>query len=135
MARMNDDILTVSLPALIHRIGSNNLKQTRVIALALKCELKRVRRSRNWQLIGTVSDLSGLSNELSQPNNNDLHWLINKINQVINHYSHQASPPFEQLTQLIHSRPDITLAELMALTDCSLAEVRTARFDAEHPEL
>lgn len=132
---MNDDLLTVSLPALVHRIGSNNLKQTKPIALALQCELKRIRRSRNWQLTGTVSNLTDLSSELSQSNNNGLHWLVNKVNQAINHYSHQYFPPLERLTELIHSRPDITLAELMALTDCSLAEARTARFDVEQNEL
>lgn len=48
---MNEDI-TISLPSLIHRIGRDAVKQAQGIAKQYDCELKRVRRSRNWCIVG-----------------------------------------------------------------------------------
>ena len=47
---MNSRNLSIPLPSLIHRIGSDHAKRAKAIAAEKKCEMKRIRRSRNWQI-------------------------------------------------------------------------------------
>ncbi|MEF1339629.1 ribosome recycling factor family protein, partial [Vibrio rotiferianus] len=54
---MKDTTITIPLPSLIHRIGGDNAKRAKAIAVEKKCELKRIRRSRNWQITGEALDL------------------------------------------------------------------------------
>jgi hypothetical protein len=50
-------LVVISLPSLIHRIGGDNAKRAQAIAVEKKCELKRIRRSRNWQIAGEALDV------------------------------------------------------------------------------
>ncbi len=126
-----DFAITVALPSLIHRIGGDNTKQAKQLALESACQLKRIRRSRNWQLIGEASALSALSTHIKNLESNNFTYLLTKLELRLAAYQEQVEPKSERLARLIKEKPNITLAELLEQTDCSLAEARLARFDAE----
>ncbi|MCL1137867.1 ribosome recycling factor family protein [Shewanella pneumatophori] len=142
---MSDNI-SIALPSLIHRIGREPVKHAQLIAKQYRCELKRVRRSRNWALTGVPMAVQQFSAELKQvcltsPQNNTadnltlspqkLTYLIQKVDTALLGHADKLEPLAAKLVRLITANPNITLAELMHLTDCSLSEARAARFDAD----
>ncbi|MGI2171976.1 ribosome recycling factor family protein [Shewanella sp. MF05960] len=127
---MNDDI-TIRLPSLIHRIGSEKTKQAKAIALQYDCELKRVRRSRNWALIGEALKIQAFTIDLRALDDDGWRYLIQKITTALLEHADKLEPLDTKLTRLITETPGITLGELMQLTQCSIAEARIARFNAE----
>ncbi|MBD1577737.1 ribosome recycling factor [Vibrio sp. S11_S32] len=130
-------MITIALPSLIHRIGRDRVKQAKSIALKLGCELKRIRRSRNWQLQGEVEPLSELIETLTATDPDTMSYLIKKITDGINTAlisEEDSQPPpsmADKLAALIQSNPDITLNELMAITDCTMAQARSVRFEMQ----
>ncbi len=52
-----DQAIAITLPSLIHRIGSDTVKRLKLQAQTFDCELKRIRRSRNWQLLGEAASM------------------------------------------------------------------------------
>ncbi|EKG2506605.1 ribosome recycling factor, partial [Vibrio vulnificus] len=49
---VNEQLVVIALPSLIHRIGGEMTKHLKSVAADHGCELKRVRRSRHWQISG-----------------------------------------------------------------------------------
>ncbi|GGI79529.1 ribosome recycling factor [Shewanella hanedai] len=127
---MNDKI-TISLPSLIHRIGREEVKQAKDIALQHDCELKRVRRSRNWGVSGEAIKIQQFSVTLKIENGDKFRYLIQKITTALLDHSDKLEPLDAKLVRLITDNPNITLAELIHITDCTMTEARTARFDAD----
>ncbi|BAJ03494.1 ribosome recycling factor family protein [Shewanella violacea] len=130
---MNEDI-TISLPSLIHRIGREEVNQAKAIAVQYQCELKRVRRSRNWGLSGEAIKIqsysAGLKAELLK-REAGFRYLIQKIETALLDHADKLEPLEAKLARLLTDNPNITLAELIHITDCTLAEARTARFHAD----
>ncbi len=133
---MSEQRVTVALPSLIHRIGRSAVTQAQILASQHQCELKRVRRSRNWQLSGQSGNLQLLATQLNDADPALYRPFIgNKITQAL-----QTQPGIsaanlpEQLNALLRANPALTLAELMAKTNCSLAQARAARDAAEMQE-
>ena len=89
---MNEDII-IALPSLIHRIGSETAKQAKAMALQYECELKRVRRSRNWRVTGDVIKIQTysaqlkahqmMSHKLNKQGDGEFHYLIRKIETAL----------------------------------------------------
>ena len=127
---MNDKI-TISLPSLIHRIGREEVKQAKEIALQYDCELKRVRRSRNWQLSGGAISIQSCTTQLKTDHSGQFRFLIQKIETALLDHADKLEPLEAKLARLIAANTNITLTELMHITDCTLAEARTARFQTD----
>jgi ribosome recycling factor len=127
---MNDKI-TISLPSLIHRIGREEVKQAKEMALQHDCDLKRVRRSRNWGVSGEAIKIQQLSVTLKIENGDKFRYLIQKITTALLDHSDKLEPLDAKLVRLITDNPNITLAELIHITGCTMTEARTARFDAD----
>ena len=131
---MNQDI-TISLPSLIHRIGREAVKQAQAVAQQFNCELKRVRRSRNWCLTGDAKQIQACSQQLKTLQISEgsivFAYLIRKVDTALLTHADKLEPLAVKLIRLIKQQPNITLAELIHLTDCTQAEARTARFEAE----
>lgn len=142
---MSDNI-SIALPSLIHRIGREPVKYAQLIAKLHHCELKRVRRSRNWALTGVPIAVQQFSAELkascltsthnSTTDNlpfspDKLSYLIKKIDTALLNHADKLEPQSAKLIRLITENPSITLAELMHLSECSLSEARAARFAAD----
>ncbi|MEE1674816.1 ribosome recycling factor family protein [Agarivorans aestuarii] len=128
---MKDSEIITPLPSLIRRIGGDNAKQAKQLALESGCQLKRIRRSRNWQLVGELADLNGLLQDLKNLESEDFRYLTTKLEQGLSHYQDLLEPKAQRLSRILKDKPNATLAELIALTDCTMAEARQARFDAE----
>ncbi|OLQ91871.1 hypothetical protein BIY21_12710 [Vibrio ponticus] len=125
---MDSERISVSLPSFIHRVGREQANLTRGLAAELGCELKRVRRSRNWQLLGEYHQIHALLLALRSLDSLKYKFTIGKLDTVLA----QIEPPLtieQQLAKLLETNPNITLAEMMEVTSCTLSEARTARFE------
>ncbi|PMG40960.1 ribosome recycling factor family protein [Shewanella sp. 10N.286.52.B9] len=127
---MNEGI-TIALPSLFHRIGGSAAKQAKDMAKQYGCELKRVRRSRNWQLVGDAVNIQSFAAQLHGQANTEFAHLIKKINIALLEHSDKLEPLAVKLVRLLTERPSTTLAELIQSTGCTEAEARVARFDAD----
>jgi hypothetical protein len=127
---MNEDI-TIRLPSLIHRIGGDKAKQAKAIAVQCHCELKRVRRSRNWGISGEAIKIQSFTERLKMENADEFGYLIQKIDTALLDHADKLAPLDAKLARLLHDKPNITLGELIQLTQCTVAEARVARFYAE----
>ncbi len=128
---MHSHKLTIPLPSLIHRIGGEHAKRAKMIAMDKGCELKRVRRSRNWQVSGEALDLKTFLDHLKAEESEALCFVINKMEVGLVAHQDKLEPLEAKLIRLVVENPNITLAELMAETNCTIAQARTARFDAD----
>lgn len=131
MKGQSEDKLIIHLPSLIHRIGGDNVKKAKLIAKENGCELKRVRRSRNWQVSGEPCAQRKLSDSLNFSEPEAFQYLIRKIDERLVIINENSESREEQLKKLVFENPNITLAELMAMTNCSIAEARLARFEVD----
>ncbi|GIU50955.1 MULTISPECIES: ribosome recycling factor family protein [Shewanella] len=138
---MHKEAITIALPSLIHRIGRETANQAKAIATKHGCELKRVRRSRNWSLVGEAIKVQSFNNQLKTYGQDELteiklsssefRYLIQKIETALLGHADKLEPLEAKLIRLITETPSITLAELIQLTQCTEAQARTARFEAD----
>ncbi|OEE37664.1 ribosome recycling factor family protein [Vibrio anguillarum] len=124
-------IITISLPSLIHRLGGENAKKAKMLAREYQCDLKRIRRSRNWQISGEITQLELLANRLRELDSLAMQFLITRLKDKLAEYQEQLEPKSAKLVRLVKQNPSITLAEFMHITHCTIAEARTARFNAD----
>jgi len=128
---MHDDI-SIPLPSLIHRIGREAAKRAQAMALKHGCELKRIRRSRNWSITGQAIAIQSCCAELTALSDTaEFAFMIKKIDSALLQHADKFEPLSAKLVRLINQNPAITLGELMQQTQCSISEARLARFEAE----
>lgn len=126
-----DQAIAITLPSLIHRIGSDTVKRLKLQARTFDCELKRIRRSRNWQLLGEAASMQKFVIQIKQTEYQVAEYLIRRVEAGLRLPSDKIEPIEVQLQRLVQQNPSITLAELMAATHCSLMQARAARFAEE----
>ncbi|WP_086981353.1 ribosome recycling factor family protein [Vibrio aphrogenes] len=127
----NSHLLIITLPSLIHRIGGEPCQHAKSLAHSMHCQLKRIRRSRHWQITGIPEDLHAFQEVLQQEPNPKFHYLITKLQQGLAQASPEPDSKAKQLATLIEQQPDITLSELMEKTKCTLSEARIIRGQVE----
>ncbi|MEZ8824250.1 ribosome recycling factor family protein [Vibrio amylolyticus] len=127
----DDERVLVALPSLIHRLDGDRVKQAKTRALEYQCELKRVRRSRNWQLIGEPLALKSYRQSFTEDLYESFAYLINKLDQTLATLEFETETIEEKLEKIVISTPNVTLAELMQRTDCTMSQARRARFDSD----
>lgn len=112
-------MLSIKLNNFLHRI---DCKAT-IIELATQhgCSLKRIRRSKNWLLIGSQSQLVEIGDKLRQKK---AVWIAEAIDKAL------PKPTFS-LPLIMKSNPAMTVNRLMAETGCTLIEARSAIDTAE----
>lgn len=128
-APLSESILIISLPSLIHRIGGDNAKLAKHIANEYACEIKRIRRSRHWTIVGEIDSLRALSAYLKHTQPEPMRYLIQKVEDGLQPLDSPPESKREQLHNLLQQQPNMTLAELMNITQCTIAEARSARFE------
>ncbi|MCA4015882.1 ribosome recycling factor family protein [Vibrio vulnificus] len=126
-----DTIIVIALPSLIHRIGGEVTKHLKSVAADHGCELKRVRRSRHWQISGEALALQAFYDQVRRLEENSASYLVKKMQLALASHSEKLEPLEDKLQRLVMENPAITLAELMSQTHCSLSQARSARFSAE----
>jgi len=127
---MPDELHTVILPSLIHRIGREQAKLIGTIAIEHGCLINRIRRSRNWQAKGSYDNLQALLRTLQHQDSLTNRFVINKLTTLLE----KIEPPLtieQQLAQLLANNPNITLNEMMTITQCNVSQARLARFKNE----
>ncbi|MCG9747553.1 ribosome recycling factor family protein [Shewanella sp. Isolate8] len=127
---MNEAIV-IALPSLIHRIGREKVTQAQTLAEDFGCSLKRVRRSRNWQLVGGAVDVQSFTQALKQCQPAMAPYLITKLEAGLLPHADKLEPLEVKLVRMIRETPGITLGELMEQTQCTIIEARQARFEAD----
>ncbi|EHH1187183.1 ribosome recycling factor [Vibrio vulnificus] len=126
-----DTIIVIALPSLIHRIGGELTKQLKSVAADHGCELKRVRRSRHWQISGEALALQVFYDQVRRLEEDSASYLVKKMQLALASHSEKLEPLEDKLQRLVMENPAITLAELMSQTHCSLSQARSARFSVE----
>ncbi|KHD23847.1 hypothetical protein NM09_15155 [Vibrio caribbeanicus] len=107
-------MLSITLNSFVHRVGDKSA----VLALAcqLNCQLKRIRRSRHWQLTGEEDALRTLMTLLDSEANL---WIIKAIEK------HLPAPSITP-EQLLENNPTMSVSQLVSESGCSLAQAREA---------
>ncbi|MCL1146852.1 ribosome recycling factor family protein [Shewanella marinintestina] len=127
--------ITIALPSLIHRIGREPVKLAQSVAKQWGCELKRVRRSRNWGLTGEALQVQSFTRQLKAMqltmSKAEFAYLIKKLDAGLLNHADKLESLEDKLARFIRQEPNITLAELIHLTGCTMTEARTARFNAD----
>ncbi|MEH6453058.1 MAG: ribosome recycling factor family protein [Psychromonas sp.] len=119
MPNTTSTILSIKLNNFLHRI---DCKATMVeLATQHCCSLKRIRRSKNWLLMGKQNQLIEISDKLRQKKTL---WITEAIDKAL------PKPTFN-LTFIMESNPEMTVNKLMAETGCTLIEARSAIDTAE----
>ncbi|MEJ6120854.1 ribosome recycling factor family protein [Vibrio sp. 2-Bac 85] len=113
------DLLSIKLNNFVHRIDSKSL----IVEMAIqhRCTLRRIRRSKNWSLIGVEKDLIQISLYFRE---NNSRWIAEAIDKAL-------PKPTTDLSLLLKSNPGMTVNELVAASGCSLVEARSAIDSAE----
>ena len=125
---MTNTTFSINLPSLIQRIGREQVRHVQQQAEQHNCQLKRIRRSRNWQLLGQLEAVIELLEQLKQPTQHQLSYLVNKLSDAVQCEQDKRQPKQQRLRALIQQQPNITVAKLAELANCSLSEARAARF-------
>ncbi|EGQ9275669.1 ribosome recycling factor [Vibrio vulnificus] len=128
---VNEQLVVIALPSLIHRIGGEMTKHLKSVAAEHGCELKRVRRSRHWQISGEALALQAFYDQVRRLEEDSASYLVKKMQLALASHSEKLEPLEDKLQRLVMENPAITLAELMSQTHCSLSQARSARFSAE----
>ncbi|ENK2324187.1 ribosome recycling factor family protein [Vibrio vulnificus] len=128
---VNEQLVVIALPSLIHRIGGEMTKHLKSVAAEHGCELKRVRRSRHWQISGEALALQAFYDQVRCLEGDSASYLVKKMQLALASHSEKLEPLEDKLQRLVMENPAITLAELMSQTHCSLSQARSARFSAE----
>ena len=109
-------INTINLPSFLRRT-------MKAYAIKVKireegCELNRIGRSRNWQLKANTSQIQSIVSFIEQEEESSWLWLAKLLRQQFQHLSHEA------LVSLANRQKTITVTNLMAQTDCTIAQAR-----------
>lgn len=123
--------IDIALPSLVQRIGGDNVKQAKAMAQQYDCQLKRVRRSRNWLMHGDAKMIQSCVLRLKADKSETFKYLIHKIEASLLTHADKLEPLAVKLQRLMAQNPSMTLTELIQLTNCTEAEARVARFNAE----
>lgn len=128
---MTDIKITIQLPSLIHRIGGENTKIAKQLAIDSGCEIKRIRRSRHWQAIGEQASLEKLMARLMAFDAEAMRFVTGKLESGLAIPLEKVETIEDVLKRLVTQDPNMTLAELMQKTNCSIAQARFARFSID----
>ena len=82
------------------------------------CELHRVGRSRNWKLIATKEQFIKIIDLIEQSEEESWQWLAKFLSK------HQEAYTMDELVFIAKQNSGITVNQLMALTDCTIAQAR-----------
>jgi hypothetical protein len=109
-------INTINLPSFVRR--SLKAQILKVYIRQQGCQLRRIGRSRNWQLKANITQLQAIVAFIEQENEASWLWLEKCLKKEYQHLNH------EDLVKLASRLNTLTITALMAQTDCTLAQAR-----------
>jgi len=107
---------TINLPSFIRRTVKTYALKAKVREVG--SELNRIGRSRNWQLKANITQIQAIVIFIEQEDEQSWLWLAKLLRQQYQYLSHDA------LVNLAKRQSVITIASLMAQTDCTVAQAR-----------
>ncbi len=107
---------TISLPSFLRRTLKAYLLKAFIRQLG--CELSRIGRSRNWQLKANFSQLQAIIEYIEQEREESWVWLAKLLKKEYQHLTHDSLITFASRIE------NVTIAALIAQTDCTLAQAR-----------
>jgi len=111
-----DTTNTINLPSFLRRTSKSYALKTYI--RQLDCDLSRIGRSRNWQLKANLTQIQSIVEFIEQQQEESWMWLAKLLKKEYQHLS------YENLLALACCMSNITIAGLMARTDCTLAQAR-----------
>ncbi len=116
-------IKPIILPSFLRR--SLKAYALKTVIRATDSELSRIGRSRNWRLIASQQQLQKIIIAIENSNEVSWLWLIKLLKENKAQISHH------ELLHLIKLNPDISINELLTLSDCTIAQARKALDEME----
>tara|TARA_Y100001956_G_scaffold82949_1_gene107179 strand:- start:10726 stop:11073 length:348 start_codon:yes stop_codon:yes gene_type:complete len=107
-------MLSITLNSFVHRVADKSAVLSLVTQLG--CQLKRIRRSRHWQLRGDEEQLRELCQRLDTENDQ---WIVAAIEKSL-------PAPAICFETLLAETPSMSVSQLVTQTGCSLIEARQA---------
>ncbi|KOO14332.1 hypothetical protein AKJ18_15145 [Vibrio xuii] len=107
-------MISVPLNSFVHRVADK--AQVIQVMSEQDCQIKRIRRSRNWLLSGEEEALRQLKSQLTTE---DTQWIVTAIDKTL-------PTPVVDLAVLIANSPNITINQLVAQSGCTISEARLA---------
>lgn len=101
----------IQLNSFVHRV--DNKADIMQAAVQCGCELKRIRRSRHWQIAGEIAQLQRFAQLVATP------WISTKIDQACEKYR-------PAIVEILERNPDISVGELVQQSGCSVPDARAA---------
>jgi Ribosome recycling factor len=111
-----ETINTINLPSFLRRTMKAYLLKAHIRHSG--CELSRIGRSRNWQLRANFSQLQSIIDYIEQEHEESWLWLAKLLKKEYQHLSHDSLLAFASRIE------NVTIAALIAHTDCTLAQAR-----------
>lgn len=84
----------------------------------LDCELHRIGRSRNWQIKATFEQIEKIITFIELSDEPSWQWLSTLLRKQYEHLT------FDALMNIAKKKQNISVNELMARTDCTIAQAR-----------
>ncbi len=109
-------INTITLPSFLRRAMKAYALKAKIREVG--CELNRIGRSRNWQLKANITQIQAIVSFIEQEDESSWLWLAKLLRREYQHVNHDA------LLILAKQQRVITIASLMAQTDCTIAQAR-----------
>lgn len=81
-------------------------------------ELNRIGRSRNWKLVADKQQVLAIVNCIEESEEESWQWLAKFLRKQQEHFT------FEELMAIAKQNSGITVNQLMARTDCTIAQAR-----------
>jgi len=117
---------TITLPSFLRRILKAYALKTHIRNLG--CQLNRIGRSRNWQLTASQEQINEIILLIENENEDSWLWLAKLLKsqyQLLNH---------SNLINIAKKKSGISVNELMAKTDCTVAQARRVIDELEWSE-
>lgn len=111
-----NNIPTIKLPSLLRKVLKAYALKAQIRASG--CELQRIGRSRNWQLKATFEQLENIITAIELSNEPSWQWLAKHLSHKQQNLSH------DELIRIAKLKPEITINQLMARTDCTIVQAR-----------
>lgn len=95
---------------------------------ALGCELSRIGRSRNWQLKASFEQIEAVIEMVESSEEKSWQWVAKYLRTQYQNLSH------DMLISIAKKHQGITVNQLMARTDCTIAQARKVIDEIEWQE-
>ncbi|MBQ4836587.1 MULTISPECIES: ribosome recycling factor family protein [Pseudoalteromonas] len=111
-------MLDIQLNSFIRRI--EHADTLKALIKSSGAQLSRKGRSRHWRIRGDWSQLEVIVKHIQQHDEPSWQWVVEKL------HCNRPKPSLEDLVSIVKHNPTMTLHQLIAQTECTLAEARRA---------